>query len=142
MKNQIKITFLLLVFILISCNRNSEKKNNYVIKNTANTVENFDEFNIRFHTDSIFQLARINFPIEGKSIDGFDRNEWNSENWEMLKTPVVDKSENKEYEHSLVKSDTLVVEKYWIKDSGFLVERKFKRVKNKWFLTYYNDVNL
>lgn len=142
MKNLIKITSLILVFSLLSCNRNSQKADNYVIKNTVNAVESFDKFNIRFHKDSIFQLSRINFPIEGKSIDGFDKQEWSSKNWEMLKTPVVEKSENKEYEHSLVKSDTLVIEKYWIKDSGFLVERKFKKIKNKWFLTYYNDVNL
>ena len=128
--------------MMISCNRNREKLNNYEIKNTANEIESFDEFNMRFHTDSIFQLARINFPIGGKSIDGHEKHDWTLKNWQMLKNFVVEKSSNKEYKHSLSKTDTLIVEKYWIPESGFQVERKFKRINNKWFLIFYNDVNL
>ncbi len=141
MRNSILI-LLLVTFCSFSCNRKREKLENYQIKNTANEIENFDEFNVRFHTDSIFQLARITFPIGGKSINGFEKHEWKLENWEMLKNCVVEKSATKDYKHSLTKSDTLVVEKYWIPESGFEVERKFKRINNKWFLIYYNDVNL
>ncbi len=103
--------------------------------------ENFDEFNARFHKDLAFQLERIAFPIGGKSIDGAKQHDWNAKNWKMLKTPVLEKSEMKEYKHSLQKTDDLVVEKYWIDNSEFKVERQFKRIKRKWFLTYYNDVN-
>ncbi|KRD11447.1 hypothetical protein ASE21_07000 [Flavobacterium sp. Root901] len=127
---------------MIGCNRKKEKFNNYQIKNTSNEIENFNEFNIRFHTDSIFQLARVNFPIGGKSINGFKKHDWTLKNWEMMKNLVVETSQMKDYKHSLTKSDTLIVEKFWIPESGFEVERKFKRINNKWFLIYYNDVNL
>jgi len=133
---------LLINFFTISCNRKKENLYNYQIRNTATEIENFNEFNIRFHTDSIFQLARVNFPIGGKSIDGFEKHDWTLKNWVMLKTLVVETSQAKDYKHSLTKSDTLVVEKYWIPESGFEVERRFKRINNKWFLIYYNDVNL
>jgi len=86
-------------------------------------------------------LARVNFPIGGKSIDGFEKHYWTLKNWELLKTLVIETSQE-DYEHSLTKSDTLVVEKYLIPESGFEVERRFKRINNKWFLIYYNDVNL
>lgn len=132
---------LLVNFFTVSCNRKKDL-NNYQIRNTATEIENFNEFNIRFHTDSIFQLARVNFPIGGKSIDGFEKHDWTLKNWEMLKTLVIETSQTKDYKHSLTKSDTLVIEKYWIPESGFEVERKFKRINNKWFLIYYNDVNL
>lgn len=141
MKNPFIIA-LLVAFIVLGCNHNERKTTKYTISNKSDDVENFDEFNIRFHIDSIFQLSRINFPIGGKSIDGFTKQEWTLKNWKMHRTPVVEKPEMKGYEHSLVKSNTFVIEKYWIKDGGFSAETRFKRIKNKWFLIYYNDVNL
>ena len=141
MKNHIKTIFLL-VFIILSCNQNEKTTPKYTIRNTSNDVENFDQFNIRFHTDSIFQLSRIAFPIGGKSIDGSVKKKWTLKNWEMRRSPVVENPQMKGYEHSLVKSNTFVIEKYWIKNGHFSSEIRFKRIKNKWFLIYYNNMNL
>jgi hypothetical protein len=109
---------------------------------SSNYSENFEEFNRQFHSDSIFQLSRINFPIEGKLIEGFDKQDWTSKNWELMKIPVSEKSSLANYKHSVRKTDGEVIEKFWIGNSDFLVERRFKKIDGKWFLIYYNDVNL
>jgi hypothetical protein len=104
--------------------------------------EPFAAFNIRFHSDSIFQISRINFPLEGKSVDGFEKQNWSSENWKFQKTPVKNKVSISVYKQSLSKTDEEVIEKFWIANSGFKVERKFKRINGKWFLVFYDDINL
>ena len=109
---------------------------------SSNRSENFEEFNRQFHSDSIFQLSRIKFPIEGKLIDGFKEQNWTSKNWELMKIPVLEKSSLPNYKHSIRKTNGVVIEKFWIDNSDFLVERRFKRIDGKWFLIYYNDVNL
>ena len=105
-------------------------------------LENFEEFNKLFHTDSVFQLSRVNFPIEGKLIDGFDRQSWTTKNWELMKIPVSEKASLSDYRHLVKKNDKIVIEKFWIDNSGIIIERRFRIVDGKWFLVYYNDVNL
>ena len=64
------------------------------------------------------------------------------DNWIFLKNPVVEISDSNELQYSFSKSDRLVIEKFWLPESGFGVERRFKRIVNQWFLVYYDDVNL
>jgi len=47
-----------------------------------------------------------------------------------------------ECRHSLVMSDSMVTEKFWIDQSGFKVERRFKLKDGKWYLVYYDDINM
>lgn len=143
-KNFKLIAIIVFFLIFICCKESNE---NRVLKTPSKKIENksaenFDQFNIKFHSDSVFQLSRVDFPIEGTHIAGFERYNWTKKNWEFLAIPVSDKSEFEEYQHSLVKTDTLITEKFWIPDSGFEVERTFKLINNKWFLVYYNDINL
>jgi hypothetical protein len=139
-------------FIAVNCNKVKEDtKSNSEIANTSDSIakpikkelpENFDEFNKKFHSDSIFQVSRVDFPIEGKHVSGFEQYNLTRKNWQFQVIPVAEKTEIEEYQHSLVKTDTLITEKFWIPDSDFEVERQFKLIDNKWFLIYYNDINL
>ncbi|MFC0779113.1 hypothetical protein [Flavobacterium sp. HJSW_4] len=152
MKISTILPVLALAFISLNCNRVKEEQNlnsEVAVKNDSlakpikkELPENFDEFNKKFHSDSLFQVSRVDFPIEGKHVSGFDQHEWTRKNWEFQVILVADKTEIEEYQHSLTKTDTLITERFWIPDSGFEVERKFKLINNKWFLIYYNDVNL
>lgn len=108
----------------------------------TNREETFDSFNERFHSDSSFQLSRIAFPIGGRYADGENSHEWTVRNWELLKEPVKETVETTEYKHSLQQTDSTVVEKYWIEDSGFKTERHFGKKGGKWFLTYYEDIDI
>jgi len=139
-------------FISVNCNKvKEEAKSNSEIAVKSDSIakpikkelpENFDEFNKKFHSDSIFQVSRVDFPIEGKHVSGFEQFNWTKKNWQFQVIPVAEKTEIEEYQHSLVKTDTLITERFWIPNSGFEVERQFKLINNKWFLIYYNDINL
>ncbi|WP_343588169.1 hypothetical protein [Flavobacterium sp.] len=152
MKISTILLVLALTFISLNCNKvkedvnlNSEIafKNDSVVKPVKIELpENFDEFNKKFHSDSLFQVSRVDFPIEGQHVSGFEQYNWTRKNWQFQAIPVAEKSEIEEYQHSLVKTDTLITERFWIPDSGFEVERQFKLIQNKWFLIYYNDINL
>ena len=140
-----------IVFIFLSCNRGKKETNLNSKVTITDSIskpvkkelpENFDEFNKKFHSDSLFQVSRVDFPIEGQHVSGFEQYNWTRKNWQFQAIPVAEKTEIEEYQHSLVKTDTLVTEKFWIPDSGFEVERQFKLIHNKWFLIYYNDINL
>lgn len=139
------IIFTVIIFF-VSCNK-GKKIEKSGLENPSKKVEkklaeNFEEFNKKFHSDSIFQISRVDFPIEGKYVSGFDQHYWTKKNWEFQIIPVSEKSMSEEYLHSLVKTDSVITERFWIQDSGFEVERTFKLINNKWFLVYYNDINL
>ncbi|MEN2398584.1 hypothetical protein GKZ90_0002235 [Flavobacterium sp. MC2016-06] len=131
-------------FVLVCCNKSQEKSNLDIQSKKIENIkaENFDAFNAKFHSDSVFQISRVDFPIEGTHVSGFERYNWTRKNWQFLPVPVSEKNEFQEYQHTLVKTDTLITEKFWIPDSGFEVERQFKLIDKKWFLIYYNDINL
>lgn len=141
-----QIIFIACAFLFIACNKNKTEENSTLeiqskkLENKA--VESFDKFNVQFHSDSIFQISRVDFPIDGTHISGFEHYNWTKKNWQFLRIPVSEKNQFEEYQHSLVKTDSLITEKFWIPDSGFEVERTFKLINNKWFLIYYNDINL
>ena len=109
---------------------------------TADTTETFATFNERFHRDSAFQISRIAFPIGGHYAEAEHSHAWTAKNWELLKEPVSETPDTTEYRHNIQKSDTTVIEKYWLENSGFKTERHFKKIDGKWFLTYYDDINM
>ncbi|WP_125720273.1 hypothetical protein [Flavobacterium ustbae] len=143
---------LVFAFISLNCNRAKEETNlnSEVVVNSDSITkptkkelpENFEEFNKKFHSDSLFQVSRVDFPIGGKHVSGFEQYNWTRKNWQFQAVPVAENTAIEDYQHSLVKTDTLITEKFWIPDSGFEVERQFKLINNKWFLIYYSDINL
>ncbi len=103
--------------------------------------ENFDDFYGKFHSDSIFQLSRVNFPLKGKKIDSSGEQNWSKENWSVLTIPVYDVDTTVfkvRYEHS----NMVFSQKSWIENSGFSVEHRFELIKRKWYLVYALEVNL
>ena len=121
--------FLFSIILCFSCNFSQRK------------TESFNEFNTKFHSDSLFQISRINFPIEGKYVEGFNRKDWSLKNWQMLRKPVGENI-SKEFQISTKISDSIVIEKIWNPNSGFHTEIRFKAIKGKWYLIYFDDINL
>ena len=50
-----------------------------------NIIEDFDRFYDKFHKDSIFQISRIKFPLDGAKFDSGEEMKWSINNWTMLK---------------------------------------------------------
>jgi hypothetical protein len=155
MKKIITPLFLSTLLFTVSCSNESEKND----KKTASKIEetsieknkveeekivseNFEEFNNKFHSDSDFQLSRIKFPLKGKLTTSDGISDWTKKNWSFITVKVSEKQKDKEFKYSLKKSDSLVIEKYWMEDTGFSIERKFELIDNNWFLVYYNELNV
>jgi hypothetical protein len=140
MSKSLRYIPVVIMFILfISCN----KKNGNTMKTENENIEmeNFDTFYNKFHSDSLFQMARIKFPLEGQNIDGFKKTKWVKANWIMLKTKIYDVDTTK-FITNYKKSKTDFIAQCHTEDSGFSSEYRFKIIKNKWHLVYAADKNL
>jgi len=129
----IRIVFLVALFF-IACH--SLKKSQ-----TANHSEDFNQFYFQFHADSIYQLERIKFPLEGRRYDNDEEIRWSRKNWQQLKYTVYEVDTN-QYIVEFDVSDTLVFERIYIPNSGFDFQCKYKLIDGKWFLVYCLDQNL
>ena len=116
-------------------NRISESDNRKII------IEDFDRFYDKFHKDSIFQISRIKFPLDGAKFDSGEEMKWSKNNWTMLKTRIFD-VDTTEFKIEFKKNNDSFYQKYWIENSGFWGEYKFKLIENKWYLVYAVDHNL
>lgn len=140
---RVVIAYILLLYSYSCTNRSkTEPVGSKGSFQTSNTTEEFDLFNKRFHNDSVFQLSRIAFPIGGEYADGESRFKWTRHNWLLMREPIGSALSSNEYKHEVNRSDSLVTERIWIDSSGFNIERHFKLIKGKWYLTYYDDWNI
>jgi hypothetical protein len=125
------LTFIsILLTTLIGCN--SKRYNQLKISASDSLTENFDEFYNRFHSDSLFQMSRIKFPLQGGSAEDV---EWTKENWNVLKTKIYDVDTSK-FKIKYKRTDKKFTEKFWIENSGYWSEYRFEVIGGKWFLVY------
>ncbi len=104
--------------------------------------EDFDEFFLKFHSDSMFQMNRIIFPLEGFRSEGEEIDSafyWNKEDWVLHENTHIDTTI---FTEEKVVSETEIIHKVYIKDSGFYIERVFNLINCKWYLVYYEERSL
>lgn len=105
--------------------------------------EDFETFHEKFLTDSVFQLSRIDFPLDGlpsvsDTLATRDNFKWTADRWDILKK--VDYSDSG-FERDLLQSDVLVRE-IFRHPQGYGVEaRYFKGEDGKWRLIFYAGLN-
>ncbi len=104
-------------------------------------AEDFDRFYQRFHTDSVFQISRIRYPLGGYHADGFEETKWVKGSTPLMRTMIYD-VDTTVYKVSYKKSDAEFIQKVWLENSGFSSESRFKLIKNRWYLVYVLDLNL
>jgi len=129
-KNILKILFLVLV--LISCKTSD---------NSIQNVENWDEFYVKFHQDSLFQISRIHDSIEAVQIDGGATKYLTKENWVMMKGTIYE-VDTTIYKVEIEMDSASVHHRVYIENSGFDVQIYFNLIDNKWYLTKFIDQNL
>lgn len=121
---------LLLILSLSACN-----------KNFLRSPEDFEAFYEKFHQDETFQKERIKFPLKGRYVDVTGEQPWSETEWEMHLQKVTDIAEP-DYDTEIIKKEDLVIDKVKLRDSGFYSERRFRLIKGKWYLVYFETVNL
>lgn len=124
------IPITLLFLILTSC-----------IKSQTIESESFTDFNNKFHSDSIFQMSRIKFPINGKLYKKDIEENWNMNNWTMLGKPVGEYL-FKQFKQETITRDDSVEEKISYAKIGFYYYVKFELIKNKWYLVKLEKTEL
>ncbi|WP_291090215.1 hypothetical protein [Flavobacterium sp. BFFFF1] len=114
----------------------------YSRKGVNKSSENFSAFNSRFHSDSIFQMQRIKFPIEGELKTKVKLEKWSASNWKLLKK-AVGKPLFAQFKQDVTASDSLVIEKISYQEIGFESEIRFKLINGKWYLIFrrFTDIH-
>jgi len=142
-----KYTYLLriipitLVMISFACNSKHKTEDQM-----TDLPTDFLEFFERFHTDSTFQMASIQFPLEGKKVKTndleapFQPDYWYPEDWVMHK-PFKD--DLNEFDRTFdVFSTHLIIEYIYLKGGKIGMERRFAKMGDQWKLIYYTAMSL
>ena len=107
---------------------------------TQNLPEDFRSFYNQFHTDSIFQIQHITFPLDGveKANDGpgdiLVTIKWQQNNWELHK-PFND--HNGTFDRSYTIVGPIIIEEINDRNNYFSMERRFARIDGEYHLIYY-----
>lgn len=137
MKNIFYLASLLLILIFLSCKGVSEKATNQIM--ASNEIENFEDFLIKFRSDSVFRNDRILYPLKGyNSDDSGDSNtveyEWSKK---MINYYLGIKYTDIDYVIKIEKSKDLIKETIILEGSGFKIISKYILKENNWYLNYY-----
>ncbi len=103
-------------------------------------IQQFDSFYLRFHTDSLFQLSRTIFPLEGKpeqldTTPYTDTYFWPKETW--ILHHLLDVRDTTYDQVFQVVDSTLLREIIFHNPSGYSMERRFSYMDDGWHLIYY-----
>jgi len=107
--------------------------------------DGFADFYQKFHSDSMFQVEHIVFPLEGlpnnaDSTTVADKTfRWTPETWRMQRQFDFQVSE---YKREIVPlTETLVMERILHNSGQFGMVRRFAIIGGEWHLIYYAGVN-
>jgi hypothetical protein len=134
------LAFSIMLLCLPACRQNGP------IKQTDGTIPaDFEAFYKKFHSDSVYQMAHIRFPLAGvpSNVDTSTpippNFHWEAAEWRMHR-PLEDKDPSFERSLSMVIPD-FVEEKIHQKQTPYSMLRRFHKDGNEWFLIYYVDMN-
>jgi hypothetical protein len=124
-----------LILLLISCKINNNAKE-------SKETESFMSFREKFYSDTTFQKDRILFPLPGINTDDMEIGDsiyfWEKDKWKFLSDFSIAEGIKKE----TAKSDTSILEKMYLQDSGFIVNTEFVLKMDKWYLSRLDISNL
>ena len=113
--------------------------------NSQEIPEDFMLFYRNFHSDSIFQIEHINFPLEGLPsyadpkdlVDG--KFYWQKEDWTFQKSIDFEFSD---FERILMPINAFIIEETILhKTEKLAIRRKFVKFGDDWSLSYYTGLN-
>lgn len=131
---------IVLSFTFIQCKNNSKSNtSNIGLKELPGDFVSFFE---KFHSDSIFQMKHIAFPLEGMT-NSLDSNpdslvpyEWRKNEWKLHRE--FDNYENIFTRNFYLFDEGIVIEKISGVDGLFQMERRFSKLNDGWNLIYYS----
>lgn len=105
----------------------------------------FQTFYQQFHTDSVFQMSHIHFPLQGDELVKKDSATlqretkwWKREEWVMQHADFDPKDYTVETRNI---GDIIIIEQIMAKAVPYGIERRFgKQTDGSWALIYYSDM--
>ena len=150
---QKKLSKIIIALIAISCvffffNRmnNTDQK---VPESTSQEAEysnklpeDFHDFYNSFHSDSIFQMEHIIFPLagigkSGDSVNTIVKKQWLADEW-LLHKPFNDQGGT--FERSFTNVQGIVTETITGNGGMFSMEKRYSRLADDWYLIYYQEL--
>lgn len=129
----------IVMLTLASCKESSTVVQTEILK--AEEVVELDsafiKFYNRFHSDSIYQLQHIQFPLSKNSQGAIGEN-WQKDNW-VIHNRFSDMGGM--FKRDLVPIGSMVVEKIIDANGFFEMERRFADLSDGWKLIYYDVRN-
>lgn len=110
----------------------------------AELPDDFEDFYLRFHEDSTFQVSHVLFPLRGLPTNADSATitsgsfHWQKENWRLHQP--FNPNDGEFFREFLSLSDELVTEDIYTKD-GFGMQRRFMKTDGDWYLIYYSAMN-
>lgn len=141
-KNSYVVLLLLLLIGFISCKSDSQETHQE--REVFGPDESFAPFYDKFHSDSVYQLAHINFPLQGmpQRMDSTNLAKqdffWDKESWVIQHD--FDEKETGFTKSINAVSPTMVEEKIVDKSGQFGIVRRFIKLDDEWYLIYFSGL--
>ncbi|MGK0389108.1 MAG: hypothetical protein ACI94Y_001844 [Maribacter sp.] len=136
--------FVILLFIpfVFSCGNKPPVED---LSSNYSDDDGFDGFYERFHKDSVFQMERITFPLQGlpgmadSMLVNYGEYHYKKAGWRLLHHIEWDTVTN--FQRVLEPTGLGVVNEYICTIDKFCISRRFAKLSNGWHLIYYADIN-
>ena len=141
-----KYATLFALLLLFACKNKSQTPTTPAPDSPAQGLpEGFQDFYQKFHSDSIFQLSHIVFPLQGlpDNADSLtiaqEDFRWQPNNW-VIQRPFD--FEMSEFKRQLIPvNEQMVLERIVHQSGQYGMVRRFARVAGEWHLIYYAGMN-
>lgn len=134
-------SFLFLSILLLNSCKKGPDQNLGLDENYAD----FQDFYVKFHQDSTFQMQHITFPLQGipdnvaNAPDYQEGFTFQTSNWVMNKPINLEESRFKRSLRTI--GAQLIVEQLVHESGSYGMERRFAKIDGEWMLIYYQGIN-
>ena len=125
---------LLLFATFTSCKQAEKSDSTPNLAEEGDIPSDFLQFYMRFHSDSLFQLNHIDFPIDRKK----ENEQWTIDNWKMH-TAFDDMGG--QFQQTFKNFNGLIIEYVRDQSGAFSLEKRFVKSSEGYKLMYYHVIN-
>jgi hypothetical protein len=143
----IRFVWVVVLFAFIACRgKNEAGSSNAPVVVEAPLPADFEVFYQRFHSDSLFQMERITWPLAGSKGTFSDSTQtsvahvWTRDQWKMHRNNALNSDEFIQKFFPI--GDVIVVEKIYARGGPYGIEKRYARqTDQQWALIFYADLH-
>jgi hypothetical protein len=139
--------YLLFALLILSCNRNPKTTTTDTTAASAPAeivlTKDFTEFYARFHSDSLFQVEHIIWPLEGNTTIELDSNkvERKSIKFEQKDWVMHSPLEGPDFVQTWTSmTEGIYEESIRYAAANYGMSRRFAKIAGQWYLIHYSDM--